>query len=485
MELYTYDKQALPQPIVEGGEDLLELYDLAWETAFDNVDYVNKEGWKPILTCMPGVGRTWLWDSCFMTFITNYANGTFNGFNNMDNLYRLQREDGYISMAYDIATEQPSYGEFINPPLAAWIEWEQYRISGDRSRFASVLPVLEKHYGFIEENRKRPSCGLYFFETVNSSGMDNSPRSGDRSYGNMGSDVCYIDLACQQSLSAKCMAKMFEVLGNAEKAEFYRGENDRINELINRYHWSERGGFYYDFFAHYKPHEKVKFINTKTSAAFWALLCGTADEERAAKMVEHLMNPEEFYTHTPFASLSKDDLNYDPQGGYWLGSSWHPTTFAAIRGLYEHGYKAEAKAATAQLLKVMSAVAKNPVYGGIWECYAPETDRPASNANGTLCRPHFVGWGGLGPVTLLIEHIIGLHFEAQENTVTFEFDRKTGLKNMRFNGGLLDIECTAFDGAKGGKVEVSAEKPFTLVLRPQYSKEQILTVSAGNHNFEF
>lgn len=477
MEKYIYNKEALPQPILEGREDLLELYDLAWKTAFDNVDYVDKAGWKTLLTCMPGVGRTWLWDSCFMTFITNYANGTFNGFNNLDNIYRLQREDGYISMAYDIATEQPSYGEFINPPLAAWIEWEQYRISGDPSRFALVLPVLEKHYDFIENNRKRPSCGLYYFETVNSSGMDNSPRSGDGAYGNMGSDVCYIDLACQQSLSAKCIAKMYEVLGNTEKAEFYKSENERINGLINHYHWSEKAGFYYDFFARRKPQEKVKLINTKTAASFWVLLCGAAVGERAARVAEHLMNPDEFYTHIPFASLSKDDLNYDPQGGYWLGSSWHPTTFAAIRGLYENGFKREAREATEKLLKAMSAVAKNPVYGGIWECYAPEADRPATNFIGTLCRPNFVGWGGLGPVPLLIEHTIGLHFEAGENTVTFEPEQKCGLKNMLFNGGKLDIEYT------GESIVVSAEKPFTLILRPPFGTEQTLQVSAGAHTF--
>ena len=49
--------------------EFLSLYHYAWQTAFKNIDYVEKDGWKPILTCMPGVGITWQWDSCFLTLL--------------------------------------------------------------------------------------------------------------------------------------------------------------------------------------------------------------------------------------------------------------------------------------------------------------------------------------------------------------------------------------------------------------------------------
>ena len=71
---YIYDKEKLPRPILEGREDFIKLYYNAWELAFKNVEYIEKDGWKDILTCMPGVGIMWQWDSCIMTFITNYSN---------------------------------------------------------------------------------------------------------------------------------------------------------------------------------------------------------------------------------------------------------------------------------------------------------------------------------------------------------------------------------------------------------------------------
>lgn len=486
-KIYAFDRLALPEPVIEGKPEWVELYYKAWELAFQNIDYVNKEGWKPQLTCMPGVGIIWQWDSCFMTMITNYSNGALSALNNLDNLYRLRREsDGYMSMAYRIEEEEPAYGERINPPLLAWAEWEYYLISGDSSRFEQVLPALEGCFDFIEKNRTR-NCGLYWFEDPASSGMDNAPRGGFFSLAQNGSDLCHIDLACQQALSAKCIANMYEVLGNIEKESFYRSEHQRICNLINRYHWSERAQFYFDFFIRYDPDLKVKFLNSKTMASAWTLLCGAATGERAEKMIEHLFNPDEFYTKVPFASLSKDDPNYDCTGGYWLGGVWAPTNNAAVRGITELGRPELAREAAIRYLDAVCQVANDPAYGSIWECYAPEEHRPATAEGGELVRADFVGWSGLAPITMLIENIIGLTFNARENTVNFRLfpNRCCGLRNMHFNGNVVSVECTKYVPVDGkSTVKVTAEKPFTLKINTNYAlAEKVISVLAGEHTY--
>ena len=35
---YEYKKDKLPQPVVKGHEEWVELYDVAWKMAFDNVE---------------------------------------------------------------------------------------------------------------------------------------------------------------------------------------------------------------------------------------------------------------------------------------------------------------------------------------------------------------------------------------------------------------------------------------------------------------
>lgn len=484
MERYIYRKENLPQPVLEGHPEWLELYDKAWELAFQNVEYIEQEGWNPQMTCMPGVNTIWQWDSCLMTFITNYANGTISALNNLDNLYRLRREsDGYMSMAYRISTELPAWPGRINPPLMAWAEWESYQVTGDKERLAQVLPALEGNYQFLENNRRRVS-GLYWFEDPGSSGMDNAPRGPYACPELDGSGICHVDLGCQQSLSAKCLGNILEVLGQAEKAAFYRQENQRINDLINRYHWSEKIGFYFDFFGRSAADNKVKYINSKTAAAFWTILCGAATGQRLERMIGHLFAPDEFYSKVPFATLSADDPNYDPEGGYWLGGVWAPTNFAAIRGLTEMGRSSLAREAAIRYLDAMCAVFRDPVYGKtIWECYCPTQYRPATAEAGEIVRADFVGWSGLAPITILIENIIGLHFSAKENKVTFEMfpGQLCGVRNMRFNGATISVECTEYTPIPGkSKLLVSTDREFALEVKNNYCwGSQVLVIKPG------
>lgn len=487
MEKFIYDAASLPNPIVPDHPEWVDLYQKTWKLAFQNVEYIEKEGWKPQMTCMPGVNTIWQWDSCFMVFITNYANRTITALNNLDNLYRLRREeDGYMSMAYRINTELPAWPGRINPPLMAWAEWESYLITGDTNRLAEVIPAIEGNYRFVENNRRR-NCGLYWFEDPGSSGMDNSPR-GPYGIGELnGSGICHVDLACQQSLSAKCMANIFGVLENSEKAEFYRNEQTRINALINQYHWSEKQGFYFDFFGRGSVDTKVKLINNKTAAAFWTILCGAAQGKRLERMIACMFDPEQFYTKVPFATLSMDDPNFDPAGGYWLGGVWAPTNYAAIRGLAESNRSSLAREAAVRYLEAICAVSQDPAYGSVWECYSPTAFRPATAEAGEIVRADFVGWSGLAPITMLIENIIGLHFNAQTNTVNFEMfpNQEYGLENMLFNGGKVSVVCQEYVPVAGqSKIHVRCEKPFTLVIKNNYAwGEYRFDVPAGDSIF--
>lgn len=486
MEKYIYDRNKLPIPVIKGREDLVEFYYKAWELAFSNIKYVETDGWKPILSCMPEAVSIWLWDSCFMEHITKYSNGTISAFNNLDNMYRLQRNDGFIAMAYKSTTEKETFPGRINPPLCAWVEWGYYLVSGDVSRFDTVLPVLEGLYDFIEKNRRRNN-GLYWFEDSGSSGMDNSPRSGFPATNLDGNDVCFIDLACQQAMSAEHISKMYSVVGREEKREFYQKEKERICDLINQYHWNEKGKFYYDFFARDLNDLKVKHLNCKTVAAVWTILSGAAKKDRLEKTVEHFFNTEEFYTKIPFATLSKDDLNYDPTGGYWLGGVWPPTNYALLSGLKERGFAEKAHDAAVKFLDGMLEVYKNSSYHTIWEAYSPEEFLPSTTENGEMVQRNFVGWGGLGPITILIENIIGLGFDAQNNSVYFDISdyESSGIKNIKFNGGYTSILCESYNREKGKTlITVDCEKEFMLYARTDYNKAYTkLYAQPGSNKF--
>ncbi|MFA5865425.1 MAG: trehalase family glycosidase [Phycisphaerae bacterium] len=478
--------QQLPRVICEKHPEWVNIFNTAWRMGFENIEHPTQPGWKPQLTCMPGSGRLWQWDSCFMTLFARFSNGLLPGMNNLDNLYRLQRDDGFMAMAYEMATGLPAFGERINPPLFAWAEWEYFRLTGDDSRFEKVLPRLVRYFDWLKTNRTRVS-GLYWFEDSGSSGMDNSPRSGYLSETLRGSDVCFIDLACQQALSARCLESMARHLGQTKLADRFAEEHTALKKLINDYHWSEKVGFYFDLFGRERPESRHNFLNHKTLASFWPLISEVADEEQTCRLIEHLVNPEEFWTPHPLPTLAKDDPNYNPLGGYWLGGVWAPTNYMVAAGLKKQHKHDLAREIAVRHLNAMVEVMRSETYESIWECYSPERPRPATNGYGKLVRPAFVGWTGLGPIAMLIEHIFGMDFDAGENRITWVIGTPGvhGVENLAFNGGTVSLVCRGRDPATG-KRQILAEtaKCLTMIVSVlgQYLEKPI-TLTPGKHEF--
>jgi len=479
-----YQPEKLPQVVCDNHPEWVKLYETAWKVGFVNIEYPTKPGWKPQMTCMPGVDTLWQWDSCFITFFSRFSNQTLGVMNNLDNLYRLQRQDGFMSMAYRISTEEPAFGERINPPLFAWAEWEYYLLTGDDSRLEKVLPQLVRFYDWVKANRTRNN-GLYWFEDSGSSGMDNSPRGGYLCEHLDGSDICFIDLAFQQALTSLCLGKIARHLGQADLAERFEKEHERLKNRINELHWCERFGFYLDLFTRSDTVSRCNYLNHKTIAGFWSMISEVASENQIGRLIEHLLNPDEFWTLHPLPSLSKDDPNFDPLGGYWLGGVWAPMNYMVIKGLMRHKRNDLARDIAIRHLNAMIEVKKNNNYGGIWECYAPDYLLPATNGHGEIVRPDFVGWSGLGPIAMLIESVLGFSFDASTNTIDWlvQTAGRHGIRNLQFNGKTVGLEIEYPDSVQQKrKVTVVTTGPINVSVRTigKYP-EPAKSFSAGRH----
>jgi glycogen debranching enzyme len=482
-----FDLCAVPRPVFDARPDWIELYDLAWSIAAENMEKPGNPGWLPQMSCMPGSGKIWQWDSCFMALFSRYSNGILSALNNLDNLYRLQRDDGYISMAYDKDKECESYGERINPPIYAWVEFEHYKHAGDRERLARIYPVLKKYFLWVKANRRREN-GLYYFEDTGSSGMDNSPRSGYYAASLAGSDVCFVDLSCQQQLAANRLAAIAGLLKKNDDAAFFREEAGELSRLINRYCWSERTGFYYDCFTRTDIAERHNFLSCKTAAAFWTILSGAADDRQLGHLVDHLLDPGEFGTPHPVPSLSRKDPNYSPDGGYWLGGVWAPANYMIVRGLSERGRQDLAREIAIKHVSAMSGVMTDPAHGGIWEAYSPEYPRPATVKENCYVRDNFVGWSGLGPIAMFIENIIGLGFDAPSNTISWRITERGrhGLENMDFNGKKISLVCEGRRAGESGgttrlQVECDGKINLKITIFNSESRRVSVALDAGTH----
>ena len=476
--------------------DYMELHGKALELARRNMEDLGK-GWKPQMTCMPGVGIIWQWDSCYMALFAGYTPDGANGLGNLDNLYSMQGEDGYISMAYTYATRKPTWPGRINPPLYAWCEWLYARRTGDRTRLPRAYEVCSKYFRWLKANRTRPSNGLYYFEDTGSSGMDNSPRCGYFAEHQKGSDVCFVDLSCQQVLHARCLARIAPLVGKAGDAALWNREADELAEKVNDLMWSERTGFYHDVYIHTNNKLAVR-----TAAAFWAIVSGVASPHQVARLVAHLSSgdcerPGDFEVPSGVASLSTDDPNYDPLGGYWLGGVWPPIQYMTCRGLRATGYRKEARRIAKRHLDAMygayahggAKAAKANAFEPktIWECYAPESAAPATDKVGEYSRKDFVGWGGLGPLVMLVEDVIGLDVNALEERIDWHLSEtgRQGVTDLPFNGGKVSVEADVDAKKLCFTVKVRTDRPFRLrAVSPDGKWRVVKDVKPGEHVFD-
>lgn len=472
---FEKNKSKLPQPILDSNKELVALYWKAWELAFEHYKIPPKG--SPFVSnyideaFSPSIFQ---WDTVFMIMFARYAHNIFPAIQSLDNFYSRQYENGYICREIQEADGKDFVYEgrqnTINPPLFTWAEIESYKLTGDKSRFAAVLPPLEKYAEWLEKYRKKENTkhNLYW-QTGLGSGMDNSLRSGS----------AWVCMSSQMKMFYDGLSFIASETGEKEKAELYKSKAEDIGERINKFMWNEADGLYYDL------DDEGNQVKVKTIASFWPMLAGLCDKHKAEKLLANLKDPKIFWRVVPFPSLAANDKDYKPQGEYWLGAVWASTNVMVFKGLdkfsfdddygYAHAFREFSAYATQKYLEAMYNVYKNT--GTIWENYSPEF-----YMRGLPARPDFVGWSGCGPIMLLIENVLGIHADASKNEITWYLNRvdKNGIKNLRFGNiatSLVAEKRIAVN--KPCSLTIESNHPYTLRVFNWNKKSQVVQVKKG------
>jgi len=488
---YKECKDKLPVPILDGNPGWIKMYWRCWEIAFTKLRKP-QEGSGFVSNWLdegfPGGRhgpRIFQWDTIFMMMFARYGHEVFPAIQSLDNFYCKQYDCGYICREIretnGIDFVYGGRGNTINPPIFAWAEVESYRLTGDKSRFEMVLPVLEKYAEWLnrdgdprarnwEENGRISKTAEHrlYWNTPLGSGMDNSPRPTNKGAG-------WVEMSCQMVIMYNHLAIMAHELGQKEKAEKFRREAKAIGERINKWCWDKEDNFYYDVDGEGKHFRKM------TMGGFWPLLAGIAPRERAEKLVGHLKDPKKFWRKMVFPTLAADEKEYVPEGFYWRGGVWAPTNVMVIKGLQKYGYEDFAAEATEKYLAGMYHVFENNkhVKHTVWEVYAPDFLSPAKGGRGS--KPHFVGWSGCGPIQLLFENVMGLRPNGINKSLVWKLRRtdRHGVKKLNVGGAWLDLVCDKRDSANSpARVTLKADGNFTVRLAGP-EEEKTVELKAG------
>jgi len=441
-------RSQFPEPVLPNRlNHFKKTYYAAWEMLLRLVRHPRRETGLPGSYISTGAGfkhHQFVWDSSFTAMCTAYGCRVLPFCATLDMIYSRQFDGGYINREHDVRDGMPAAYEpdfSPNPPIMSLAEWAIAGLSGDLLRLQRVYPVLRDYHKWIENNRKLPD-GTYW-TTGLANGLDNSPSLGDG----------YPDLTAQMAHDAETLGKIAAVLGYEADAKAWQQEHAQIGRALNERLWSEEMQIY-----------STSLLNgghnpNKVVTAFWPLWAGIVPQDRVEALARHLKDPKSFWRHHPIPSLAADSPHFVPGGNYWVGSTWPPTNYAAIKGFDRAGRHDLAFEATLRHLECVTEVLNSS--GKIWENYCSEASTNGSSSGADYC------WSALGPIALLIEVIIGIDADALRRTVRWNppDEDSIGIRNLPLGAGTVSL--VSRKDPDGRWIEVNTDYTFRLELLRQ------------------
>lgn len=454
---FLESRDKLPVPSWDARPDVIKAYWKAWEIGFGNLHSVKEKNnfVSPYIDAAFN-GNIFIWDTCFMTLFGRYGAAAFPFQGSLDNFYRKQKGDGYICREIYGSNGQDCFERFdpksTGPNIMPWAEWEYYKNFNDKERLSKVFPALLAYHQWFSDNRTWKDGSIFLSGW--GCGMDNQPRlKGGYHHAYDHGHMSWIDGTMQQILSGKILIDMARELDRERDVEKVKKEVGHLSEFVNSHMWNEEKQCYADLFR------DGTVSPVQTVGAYWGLLADVIPADRIEPFVKHLKDPDKFNRPHRVPTLSADDPGYNPDGGYWCGAVWAPTTYMVLRGLTK--IHRDDLAYDIACNHVDSVVKVFGDTGTFFENYAPEKIEGRSRKN-------FVGWTGLPPIAELFEYVFGIRPDVPNGKLVWDV-RLTdafGVDKYPFGrDGLLNLHCAKRSSTKEEpRVSIESSKDLMVEL---------------------
>lgn len=268
-----------------------------------------------------------------------------------------QREDGMLPDAIHdegLVThlKLPVDADVTKPPLAAWTALKLYEKSGHLDFLEEIYDsLLRWHEWWITHNRNGNQ--LCEYKHPFSSGLDDSPLWDD------GMPVVAPDLNTYLCLQRESLATIAELIGYPEDAAAFRAEAAAMSGAMLQELWNEEKG-YFDALHDGKP------VNVFSLFHLMPIWTGQMPDKVVSRVIEHLTNPEEFWSPYLLPTVALNDPKFDP-AQMWRGPTWVNINYLFIEALQRVG---RTELARELRTKTLNLLMQHP---DIYEYYDPLT----------------------------------------------------------------------------------------------------------------
>lgn len=327
----AFQLQAQQRPAHTVNPQWQQAFDAANEVLHDNLRGPN--GKNPHFQAHPSpkYAAVYLWDSAFISLIwkhqdLNVAQDIIRGV-----LYN-QKPDGRVPHQVNLF----GTSQWSQPPLLTWaaVRLTENKSEADMAFTKEIYPKLKSFHAWYRKTHSTPS-GLYFWDHPYESGIDNSPRFGNRDESKYvdthGLEV--VDLCSYMVMDAESLSQMALTLGLTEDSQAFAAEAKATAALVRARLWDNANGNFYDFDL-----KTNKFVPFDTIASLFPMVAGIADQTQALKLIERIKSPKGFNTFIPFPSVERGSPSFEKDT--WRGPVWINTAYLGLLGLKRYGQMA-------------------------------------------------------------------------------------------------------------------------------------------------
>ncbi len=157
-----------------------------------------------------------------------------------------------------------------------------------------------------------------------------------------------VDGSVAAYLLHESLSRFAAELGREQDAKIYGDRAALCARSINAKMWHDGDSFYHDLSLQDIPRPQ------KSPAGFLPFLGGLVPADRAAALLAHLKNPQEFWTPYPLPTVSKDDPQFNTNTWGWNGPTWIPSNWLVMEGLARAGHVDTANELLARTIDMMS-----------------------------------------------------------------------------------------------------------------------------------
>lgn len=316
------------------------------------------------------------------------------------------------------------YGGVDTTPLYVYLAVSYAERTGDMAFIGELWPSLCAAAAWMEEVGRRNGSGFVTYKRASDTGLFNQgwKDSHDAIFHADGrippGPIALVEVQGYVFAAYRGLAALAERRGEAELATHWAGAAERVRAAVEQQFWIEERGFY----ALAIDGDGAP-CTPRTSNAGHLLFVGLPSQERAARMIEHILSAP-LFSGWGVRTLAEDETPFNPMS-YHNGSTWPHDTALCAAGIARY----RGRDAVVRMMSGMfeSAVSFNMRLPELY-CGFTRVAGEAPVAYPVACLPQ--AWSA-GSVYMMMQAILGLRVDGWSGELQVDDPRlPIGIDNL-------------------------------------------------------